>query len=84
MQPTARLGYELSALGMLTDTANGGLVMTVGGSLFLIAVGAILKFALTTTVVGIDLQVVGVILMVVGAVGLVLGLILWGTQTRKS
>lgn len=48
--------------------------MTIGSSLFLIAVGAILKFAVTAHVAGIDLQVVGVILMIVGAVGLVLGL----------
>lgn len=48
--------------------------MTIGSSLFLIAVGAILKFAVTASVAGIDLQVVGVILIVVGAVGLVLGL----------
>ncbi|HEX5145589.1 MAG TPA: DUF6458 family protein [Conexibacter sp.] len=47
--------------------------MTIGSSLFLIAVGAILKFAVTAQVAGVDLQVVGVILMVVGVVGLVLG-----------
>ncbi|HMJ03484.1 MAG TPA: DUF6458 family protein [Conexibacter sp.] len=47
--------------------------MTIGSSLFLIAVGAILKFAVTAHVAGVDLQVVGVILMIVGAVGLVLG-----------
>ncbi|MGH2959213.1 MAG: DUF6458 family protein, partial [Solirubrobacterales bacterium] len=40
--------------------------MTIGGSIFLIAVGAILKFAVTATVAGIDIQVVGVILMVAG------------------
>jgi Domain of unknown function (DUF6458) len=48
--------------------------MTIGSSLFLIAVGAILKFAVTAHVAGVDLQVVGVILMVVGVVGLVIGL----------
>jgi hypothetical protein len=48
--------------------------MTIGSSLFLIAVGAILKFAVTAHVAGIDLQVVGVILIIVGVVGLVLGL----------
>jgi hypothetical protein len=48
--------------------------MTIGTSLFLIAVGAILKFAVTAHVAGIDLQVVGVILMVVGGAGLILGL----------
>jgi Domain of unknown function (DUF6458) len=49
-------------------------LMTIGSSLFLIAVGAILKFAVTAHVAGVDLQVVGVILMIVGAAGLVLGL----------
>jgi hypothetical protein len=52
------------------------LVLTIGGSLFLIAVGAILKFAVTWTVAGIDLHVAGVVLMVVGALGLLLGLLL--------
>jgi hypothetical protein len=51
--------------------------MTIGGSLFLIAVGAILNFAVTADVSGIDLQTVGVILMVIGVVGLVLGLLLY-------
>jgi hypothetical protein len=43
--------------------------MTLGLSLFLVAVGAILRFAVTASVAGIDLQTVGVILMVVGVVG---------------
>jgi len=43
--------------------------MSLGASLFLVAVGAILKFAVTAEVAGIDLQVVGVILMVVGVLG---------------
>jgi len=50
--------------------------MTIGASLFLIGVGAILKFAVTWHVAGIDLHVAGVILMVVGVVGLLLGLLL--------
>jgi Domain of unknown function (DUF6458) len=50
--------------------------VTIGASLFLIAVGAILKFAVTANVADVDLQVVGVILMIVGGVGLLLGLIL--------
>ncbi|HEV7775151.1 MAG TPA: DUF6458 family protein [Conexibacter sp.] len=48
--------------------------MTIGSSLFLIAIGAILKYAVTAHVAGVDLQVVGVILMIVGVVGLVIGL----------
>jgi len=53
--------------------------MTIGTSLFLIAVGAILKYAVTAHVGGIDLHVVGVILMIVGVVGLVLGLAMWAS-----
>jgi hypothetical protein len=50
--------------------------VTVGGSLFLIAVGAILYFAVTATVAGIDIQTVGLILMIVGVIGLALGLLM--------
>jgi uncharacterized membrane protein YidH (DUF202 family) len=53
--------------------------MTIGTSLFLIAVGAIFKYAVTADVAGIELDVVGVILIVVGLVGLVLGLFLYAT-----
>jgi hypothetical protein len=48
---------------------------TIGTSLFLIAVGAILRYAVTVeTVAGIDLHTAGLILMIVGAVGFLLGL----------
>lgn len=47
--------------------------MTIGTSLLLIAIGAILKFAVTWTVAGINLHVAGVVLMIVGAIGLVVG-----------
>jgi hypothetical protein len=50
--------------------------MTIGASLFCIAVGAILNFAVTAKLAGIELDTVGVILMVIGALGLVLGLVL--------
>ena len=50
--------------------------MTIGTSLSLIAVGAILKYAVTAHVAGVDIHTVGVILMVVGLIGLVLGLYL--------
>jgi hypothetical protein len=55
--------------------------MTIGTSLFLIAVGAILKYAVTATVAGIDVHTAGLILMIVGVIGLVIGLFLM-TQTR--
>jgi hypothetical protein len=53
--------------------------MGITGSLFLIALGAILTFAVTTTVSGIDLQTVGWVLMIVGALGLVLSALFWGS-----
>lgn len=58
--------------------------MTIGGSLFCITTGAILYFAVTAELAGIDLQVVGVILMVIGAIGLVLGLVLLGSRRRAA
>ncbi|HSD78230.1 MAG TPA: DUF6458 family protein [Solirubrobacteraceae bacterium] len=60
--------------------------MSIGASLFLIAVGAILRYAVTASVAGVDLQTVGVILMVVGVVGLVLSLVLFfsGRDGRRS
>jgi hypothetical protein len=53
--------------------------MGISVSLVLIAVGAILTWAVTATASGIDLDVVGVILMVVGAAGLVLSMIFWSS-----
>jgi len=48
--------------------------MTTGSSIFLIAVGAILRYAVTATVSGISLQTVGLILIIAGVLGLVLSL----------
>jgi Flp pilus assembly protein protease CpaA len=59
-------------------------IVTIGGSLFCIAVGAILHFAVTAEVSGIDLQTVGTILMIVGVVGLVLGLVLFTSARRRG
>jgi Domain of unknown function (DUF6458) len=58
--------------------------MRIGASLFLIAIGAILKFAVTRRVNGIDVGTVGVILMIVGALGLVLVLVLMTTRRRTD
>jgi hypothetical protein len=48
--------------------------MSVGFSLFTIAVGAILTFAVTAQVAGINVSTVRLILMVAGGIGLVVGL----------
>jgi hypothetical protein len=50
--------------------------VTVGSSIFMIVVGAILRYAVTWHVAGINLQILGLILMTTGIVGLVLTLIL--------
>jgi hypothetical protein len=55
--------------------------MAIGTSLFLIAVGAILRYAVDATVAGVDIQTAGLILMIIGVVGLVIGLFLI-TQAR--
>jgi Domain of unknown function (DUF6458) len=53
--------------------------MGLGVSIFLIAVGAILAWAVDVQTKGIDLNMVGVILMVVGVLGLLLSLIFWSS-----
>jgi hypothetical protein len=57
--------------------------MTIGASIFLIAVGAILKYAVDVTVQGIDIQTIGLILMIAGAVGLLIGLFLLTQADRR-
>ncbi len=53
--------------------------MGIGVSIFLLAVGAILTFALETDVSGIDLDTVGVILMIVGIIGLLFSAMFWNS-----
>ena len=53
--------------------------MGLGTSLFLIAVGAILDFAVNVNTPGFNIHTVGVILMVVGVIGLVMSMIFWGS-----
>ncbi|HEX3621680.1 MAG TPA: DUF6458 family protein [Acidimicrobiales bacterium] len=52
--------------------------MGIGASLFLIAVGAILTFAVHATVSGLDLSTIGVILMIVGGIGLAATMLIFG------
>jgi Na+/proline symporter len=53
--------------------------MGLGVSIFLIAVGAVLAFAIHVTTSGVDLHTIGYILMGVGALGIVLSLIFWSS-----
>ena len=56
--------------------------MTIGASIFLAAVGAILRYAVEDRVAGVDLATVGLILIIAGAVGLVAGLALLYNHPR--
>jgi hypothetical protein len=58
--------------------------MGIGVSIFLIAVGAILAFALNVDVSGVELDVVGYILMIVGLVGLIMTAFIWGPRRDRS
>ena len=58
--------------------------MTVGFSLFLIAVGAILRWGITAVVDGANLDMIGLIVMIVGAIGLVIGLFMGGIPGRTT
>ncbi len=53
--------------------------MGIGVSLILIAVGAVLTWAVNASVSGLEITTIGVILMIVGAVGLLLSLIFWSS-----
>lgn len=50
--------------------------MGIGTSLFLIAVGAILYFAVNADVSGLSISTIGLILMIVGVIGLLISLFL--------
>jgi hypothetical protein len=60
--------------------------MSIASSIFLIAVGAILRYAVTFSIEGVDREAVGLILMIAGFAGLAISLlyqVLW-TSNRRS
>jgi hypothetical protein len=58
--------------------------MGIGTSLFLIATGAILYFAVEADVSGLEISTIGIILMVIGVLGLVISLFLLAPRRRAS
>jgi hypothetical protein len=56
--------------------------MGIGGSIFLLALGAILAFAVNASISGIDINIVGWVLMAAGLVGLILTLWYWNSRRR--
>jgi hypothetical protein len=76
-----RRGFHRAASGtyLAGDLNEGGMTVGIGVSIFLIALGAILAFAVSAEVAGLDIQTVGWILLAVGLVGLVLSMIFWSS-----
>jgi hypothetical protein len=58
--------------------------MTAAGAIFLIAVGAILRYATNVHVEGVSLDTVGLILMIAGLAGLIVGLWQWAVWSRRN
>jgi len=58
--------------------------MTIGTSILLIAIGAILKWAVTATISGFNIQTAGTVLLIVGIVGLILSLIYTFAWSRRE
>jgi uncharacterized protein DUF6458 len=58
--------------------------MGISVGLLLFAVGAILRYAVSTNVDGINLEVVGVILMIVGVVGALASAVFWSSFSRAE
>jgi membrane protein YdbS with pleckstrin-like domain len=58
--------------------------VTFGGSILLIVVGAILRFAVHVHTKGFNLHTVGLILMIAGVVGLIIAIWQWAVWSRRS
>jgi hypothetical protein len=58
--------------------------MYIGSSIFLIAVGAILRWAVSWHVSGFNVQLAGLIILLVGVLGLVITLVLWFTRRSSG
>jgi hypothetical protein len=57
--------------------------MGIGISVFLIALGAILTFALNLRIGVLDIDIVGWILMAAGVIGLIMTTVVWGPRRRS-
>jgi hypothetical protein len=58
--------------------------MQIGTSLVLIAIGAILTFAVNVSADGFNINTIGVILMIVGGIGLLISLVMYGSASRRT
>jgi hypothetical protein len=79
-----RIGHS-SSVRLKERRGGQALAMTSGISLFLIAVGAILYFAVNASVSGLEIDTVGLILMLVGGIGFLWSIfVLYGTRGRRD
>ena len=58
--------------------------MGIGTSIFLIALGAILYFAVNADISGLEISTIGLILMIVGILGLIISLYLMSQANRRA
>jgi hypothetical protein len=72
------------ALGVSAETRPEEVAstVTIGGSIALIVIGAILRWGITWKPANVDLQVIGVILMIAGVVGLIISIVFLATRRR--
>ena len=70
--------------GLIRNHAGHDAYMGIGTSLFLIAVGAILYFAVNADFSGLEVSTIGLILMVVGIIGLLISLFFISSARRTT
>ena len=82
-----RRDTKANTVALVRAVRKRGTEVGIGTSIFLMGVGANLKYAVSRDVSGVNLDTVGVILMVVGVVGLLLSLLwttIWADRTRRD
>lgn len=72
----------MRGLGAGTSPGSIGAMPSIGASLFMIAVGAILRYAVSDAIEGVSLPTIGLILMIVGIVGLAISLLMYFSAER--
>jgi beta-lactamase regulating signal transducer with metallopeptidase domain len=77
-------GFWGADLSFISADGGDALPMGIGTSLFLIAVGAILYFAVNADISGIEISTIGIILMVIGVVGLLISLFMLQSARRDG
>ena len=69
---------------MTWKTLGHAFAVGIGTSLFLVAIGAILYFAVNADISGLEISTIGIILMVIGVVGLLISLFMVGSARRGT